>query len=90
VSAALAKGDKKKGGLVGNETFCEVIDDMSLPYSFSNEKHWSMLHTDMGGTASTTLRLLPRSKRLISTKPPDSSSLKGPIRLLRGVPRLEL
>jgi Ca2+-binding EF-hand superfamily protein len=50
VSAALVKGDKKKGGLVGFEAFCEVMNDMSLPYCFSNEKHWRMLYTDMGGT----------------------------------------
>mmetsp|Transcript_32344 Transcript_32344/g.55993 ORF Transcript_32344/g.55993 Transcript_32344/m.55993 type:complete len:753 (-) Transcript_32344:1174-3432(-) len=50
INASLIRGDKKKSGLVSFETFCDILNNMNLPHSYSNEKYWRMLFTEMGGT----------------------------------------
>jgi Ca2+-binding EF-hand superfamily protein len=50
VNASLVKGDRRKKGVVSFETFCDVLNNLALPHSFSNAKYWRMLYTEMGGT----------------------------------------
>jgi len=49
ISSSLIKVDKRKTGLVSFEAFCDVLNNMNLTHTFSNEKYWRLLYTEMGG-----------------------------------------
>lgn len=49
VSASLTKADKRRSGIVNFDSFCDVMNNMSLPHTFSNEKYWKILYNELGG-----------------------------------------
>ncbi|CAG9333669.1 unnamed protein product [Blepharisma stoltei] len=49
LAAQLIRRDKNKTGKVNFEYFANILNNMDLPTSIANEKHWKLLYMDMGG-----------------------------------------
>ena len=49
VTGQMLKMDKSRSGIVSFDSFCEVMNNLTLPHSVSNEKLWNLLYTEYGG-----------------------------------------
>lgn len=49
VTGQMLKMDKSRSGIVTFERFCEVMNNLGLPQSVSNEKMWNLLYVEAGG-----------------------------------------
>lgn len=49
VTGQMLKMDKSRSGMVTFDGFCEVMNNLGLPQSVSNEKMWNLLYAEAGG-----------------------------------------
>lgn len=50
LASQFIRKDKNKIGKLSFENFANILNNMDLPNSITNEKHWKLLYTDMGGS----------------------------------------
>ena len=49
VTGQMLRKDKTRSGAVSFDKFCEVMNNLSLPHTISNQKLWSLIYTEFGG-----------------------------------------
>ncbi|CAG9324461.1 unnamed protein product [Blepharisma stoltei] len=49
LAAQFIRRDKNKSGKINFEYFANILNNMDLPTSVTNQKHWKLLYMDMGG-----------------------------------------